>query len=211
MDEKTIQLLLTIGGAVVAVVVLLIALSLLRTALLRKKGVLTQNKVSALLRKFAGIRSFKVINGLKLKNGDEVVTIDHVLIGFFGMILLTDVNAIGSVYGDYKDEQWMSIVLDNDNQEKSKALFNNPVKTMEKCTEAMRKLLAANNLYKIGTEAYVVFGERKVQLANMKKKNGMPLLTFPQLKRLLEKDKYSADGPVDVKEIHDLLMANAAE
>lgn len=211
MDEKNLQLLLTIGGAVVAAVVLIIALSLLRTALLRKKGILTQNKVSALLRKFAGIRSFKVVNGLKLKNGDEVVTIDHVLIGFFGMILLTDVNAGGSVYGDYKDEQWMSIVLDSDNQEKSKVLFNNPVKTMEKCTEAMRKLLAANNLYKIGTEAYVVFGERKVQLSNMKKKNGMPLLTFAQLKRLLEKDKYSADGPVDVKEIHDLLMANAVK
>ena len=39
----------------------------------------------------------------------------------------------------------------------------------------------------------------------------MPLMTLRQLKKLLAKDKYSADGPVDVKEIYDLLMANAVK
>ena len=207
--DKTLQLVLTIVGIVLVLTALIICFNLLQTAALRKKGTLTQHKVSKYLRKFAGIRSFKVIDGLKLKNGENTVIIDHVLIGFFGMVLLKDVDARGSVYGDYKDEQWMAVTIDKDNNDKSKTFFENPVRMLEKCNEAMRRLLAANNLYKIGTEAYVVFGDPKVQLANLKKKNGMPLMNFKQLKKLLEKEKYSADGPVDVKAIYDMLMANA--
>ena len=82
---------------------------------------------------------------------------------------------------------------------------------MEKCNEALRKLLAAHNLYKIQSEAYVVFADPKSQLTNAKKKKGMPLLTLRQLKRLLEKEKYSADGPVDVEEIARLLQENSVD
>ena len=211
MDTKTIKLLLIAAGVVIVLIALLIGFKALKTALLRKKGNITQHKVSKYLHKFASIRSFKVIDGLKLKNGENTVTIDHLLIGFFGVLMLTDVNEIGSVYGDYKDEQWISIVLDKDHHEKSKNSFANPVRTMEKCNEALRKLFAANNLYKITSESFVVFGDPNVQLTNMKKKNGMPLMTLKQLKKLLANDKYSADGPVDVKEIYDLLMENAAK
>lgn len=211
MDTNTIKLILIAAGAVVVLIALLISFKAIKTSVLRKKGTITQHRVSRYLHKFAGIRSFKVINGLKLKNGEETVTIDHLLIGFFGVLLLTDVNEIGYVYGDYKDEQWISIVLDKDNQEKSKNNFANPVRTMEKCNETLRKLFAANNLYKIASEGFIVFGDPKVQLTNLKKKNGMPLMTIKQLKKLLAKDKYSADGPVDVKEIYDLLMANAVK
>lgn len=211
MDEKTTQLLLIVAGAVLVAAGLIVGAVMLKNAVLRKNNRMTQHKVSGFLKKFAGIRGFKVIDGLKLKNGEDTVTIDHVLIGFFGMILLTDVNAVGFVYGDYKDDQWLSIQLDKDNQEKSRSAFTNPVKASEKCNETMRKLLAANNLYKVGTEAYVVFGDSKAQLTNLKKKNGMPLMTFGQLKSLLGRDKYSADGPVDVKAIYDLLMANAVK
>jgi len=211
MDNKTLNLLLIATGIIIVLIALPICFKAIKTAILRKKGIITQHKVSRYLHKFAGIRSFKVIDGLKLKNGEETVTIDHLLIGFFGVLMLTDVNEIGSVYGDYKDEQWISIVLDKDNHEKSKNNFANPVRVMEKCNETLRKLFAANNLYKVTSESFVVFGDPKVQLANLKKKNGMPLMTLRQLKKLLAKDKYSADGPVDVKEIYDLLMANAVK
>lgn len=206
--NDTLKWTLIILGAALAVILLMILIFFLRRLILRRQNRYSQVKVGAVLRKFASIRSFKVISGLKLKNGDSIVEIDQVLIGFFGMILLKTCNQNGAIYGEYRDPSWVSVHTDKDKNDKKES-FPNPVRAVEKCNEAMRKLLAANNLYKVETEAYVVFGDPKTQLTNAKKKRGMPLLTLKQLKKLLQREKYSADGPVDVKALYDLLMANA--
>lgn len=207
---EPLRLVLIITGAVLIAIALIIGILLLRRHILRRQNRYGQMRTDKLLRRFASIRGFKVISNLKLKNGDSIVVIDQVLIGFFGMLLLKTCSERGSIYGDYRDSQWAAVITDKNYNDK-KVTFDNPVRAMEKANEAMRKLLGANNLYKISTESYVVFADPKSRLTNAKKKNGMPLLTYQQLKRLLEKEKYSADGPVDVKEVYELLMKNAVQ
>lgn len=208
--NETLKWTLIGTGIGLAAVALAVLAAMLRNALLRRQGRYSQVKVGGLLRKFASIRRFKVLSGLKLKNGSTVVEIDQALIGFFGIMLLKTCNETGSVYGEYRDKQWAAVITDKHNNDR-KTTFPNPVQAAEKCNEALRKLLAAHNLYKIQSEAYVVFADPKSQLTNAKKKKGMPLLTLRQLKRLLEKEKYSADGPVDVEEIARLLQENSVD
>lgn len=205
MNETLIWTLTSIG--ILAVVILLwVGYSLLRRWMLRRQHRYTAVKTGSMLRRFAGIRSYKVISGLQLQSGEETITVDQVLIGFFGIMLVMTQDEPGSIYGDYRDKQWMSVVTDKDMRD-TKVTFDNPVLQLQKAHDAVRKLLAAHNLYKVQSEGYVVFGGKKVQLTNLgkDKRKGMPLLTLSQFKKLIHKEKYSANGPVVVEDIYHLL------
>ena len=111
------NIILTFLGVLIVLIILLIVLNA------TKKGA---KKLISVLKKFAGIRSFKVINNLKLPLKDNTyVVIDHILIGFFGMLVLKRYDFGGTVYGDIRDKEWISVTT-KDNIDK-KIRFKNPV------------------------------------------------------------------------------------
>lgn len=71
----------------------------------KKLGIEGEKRVAAKLRKFAGIRSFKVMNDLYLPLYDKTTQIDHILIGFFGLIVVETKNIGGEVYGEPKKKR----------------------------------------------------------------------------------------------------------
>jgi len=192
-DYKTLFIIL---GACIILFVLLIILNA------TKKG---SKKLASILRRFAGIRSFKVINDLKLPLKDnEYVNIDHILIGFFGMIVLKRYDFKGNVYGDIRDKEWISVTT-KDNIDK-KIRFKNPITENQEASEAIRKVFQKENIYKVEIESYAVFTNPKVQLGTQA---NLPVMTLKSFKKLLSYSKYSDNGPVDVKKVYDALMNNS--
>jgi hypothetical protein len=196
--------LLIILGVVIVIIGLLIGWHYLDRWNKRKKGTLAHDSVSALLKKFAGVRSFKVLENLTLVTGKkETVTIDRALITFNHVILFQIREENGSIYGGFKDPTWISVKTDKENNTIGKVTFENPVLTAQKGNDAVRRILARNKLGKVQTEFYVVFGDPKTELSIGK---NMPVLDSKALKTLLGRSKYSEDGPVDVAAVAELLQ-----
>lgn len=193
-----------IGSIVAAVVIVWIAVCLIISWNRHRKGIDGTLRVRSILRRFAGIRSFKVLSGLTFSQKNRTVCVDHILIGFFGIMLITVKNAKGTVYGSGRDKNWVRVITKHE-QEK-RGTFANPVFQNQSAVEAVREILASQNIYKIPIENYIVFANKKAVLNT---ERGLPVLTIRDFKKLLKKEKYSADGDVDVAKISDVLT-NAA-
>ena len=201
---QTWQIVLIVIGVIAVVICAAVCGWLLVTAQQRKKGVLALEKVSGKLSRFAGIRSFKVLSDVTLKTGKkDTVTIDRVLITFNHVILFKVQSEYDTVYGDAKDQTWVSVRTDRKtNDTISKTVFDNPFREAQRANDAVRRLLTQHKLGKVQTEFYVVFGDPKVNLSIGR---GMPVLNLKALGQLLSRSKYSEDGPVDVAEVAKLL------
>ena len=201
---QTWQIVLIVIGVIAVVICAAVCGWLLVTAQQRKKGVLALEKVSGKLSRFAGIRSFKVLSDVTLKTGKKnTVTIDRVLITFNHVILFKVQSEYDTVYGDAKDQTWVSVRTDRKtNDTISKTVFDNPFREAQRANDAVRRLLTQHKLGKVQTEFYVVFGDPKVNLSIGR---GMPVLNLKALGQLLSRSKYSEDGPVDVAEVAKLL------
>lgn len=195
-----------LAAAVAAVILILILIRLLLVRNDRKKGVDGTKKVSRVLKRFAGIRSFKVLNDLALKTAKKNVHIDHILIGFFGIMVVNTQNLPGSIYGDGRGKNWTHVVTKNDRE--TKTSFPNPLLENQQAVDAVREVLSTNGVYKVNIESWVVFTRKKASL-NLPK--GLSVLGIKDFKKLLKKSRYSADGNVNVPQVASLLSANSVK
>jgi len=195
-----------LAAAVAAVILILILIRLLLVRNDRKKGVDGTKKVSRILKRFAGIRSFKVLNDLTLKTAKKNVHIDHILIGFFGIMVVNTQNLPGSIYGDGRGKNWTHVVTKNGRE--AKTSFPNPLLENQQAVDAVREVLSTNGVYKVNIESWVVFTRKKASL-NLPK--GLSVLGIKNFKKLLKKSRYSADGNVNVPQVASLLSANSVK
>ena len=163
-------------GGIVAVLILILVLSVvLKKKKSIKLGIEGEKKVSRVLKKYAGIRSYKVINDLYLPLYDKTTQIDHVLVGFFGILVVETKNLSGEVYGDPKKKDWLHIV-----GPKKHKLYN-PLLQNQTHIDCIRYLLGKENMYNVNIESLVVFSNKKVQLYIP---NKLPIINIKQLKKL---------------------------
>ncbi|MGI5893631.1 MAG: nuclease-related domain-containing protein [Candidatus Merdivicinus sp.] len=201
---NTMDIWMIVGAAIAAVIIALVVVKLILAWNQRRLGIDGTRRVEKLLKRFARIRHFRVLSNVTLPLKEKSVTIDHILIGFFGVMLITVRNAKGTIYGMGRDKNWVRVVMKNE-QEK-RGTFTNPIPENQHCLEAMRNLLLANQVYKTSIENYIVFANKKAVLNT---ERGLPVLTFRDLKKLLKKSKYSADGNVDVEKLSELILSAA--
>lgn len=204
------KLFFIILGIVILAIALLICIPKAAFTLAHAKmGDLPQAVTAKLLKKFAGIRQFKVISNIDLPMSDgRVAHVENLLIGFFGIIITKSEGAKGIVYGDYKSAQWTAVKGKEDEGKTQKASFPNPVPSLEEALDAVRSTLTSHKVYKTSLEHYVVFTKNSVNLAVAK---GLPVMKLKELKKLLRKEKYSANGPVDVDDVYSVLISAAVK
>ena len=195
-----------LGAVILAAILLLILILCLVRLHHRKLGIDGKRKVAGILKRFAGIRSFRVLNDLKLKTPKHEVCIDHVLIGFFGILVVNTKNLTGAVYGDGRGKTWANVITKKNKETKTN--FPNPLFENQLAIEAIREVLSANSVYKVSIESYVVFTRKKATLYIPK---GIPVLSLKDFRKLLKRSKYSADGDVDVKKVAEVLTGAQAK
>ncbi|MBM6921721.1 NERD domain-containing protein [Phocea massiliensis] len=194
--EKYIPYIIA-GGIVLLLVLILIAVRAVREAHRRKLGIDGEKKVAAKLKRFASIRSFKVINDLYLPLYDKTTQVDHVLIGFFGLLVIETKNIGGEVYGEPRKKDWLHIMG------KSRYKLYNPLMQNQTHVDCIRHLLGKENIYNVPIESLVVFTNRKVELFIPKK---LPIISFNRLNKFLHQERFSKDNNIDVDKIYHALL-----
>ena len=186
----------------IAVVVVLIALIVVWVRLRKKRierlGVKGEKKVARILRPWAMVRNYKVINGLYLPLYDKTTEIDHIVIGFFGLIVIETKNMGGEIYGDARTKEWTHIIGGK------KHKMYNPVLQNQAHIECIRHCFAKENIYNINIDNVVVFANNKAQL--FLQRDDAVIIKLRQLKKLLHKAKYDKDRDVDVDKLYNALM-----
>lgn len=193
------ELYYLLGGIGVALILAAVLAIILKKRKNARSGRQGEKKVARILRNFAMLRGFKVINGLYLPLYDKTTEIDHILIGYFGMIVIETKNCHGEVYGDEKQDQWTHLV----GKSKTKHTLYNPVKQNQTHIDCIRHIFVKEQIYKVNIENLVVFTGKKLQL-NVGR--SMPIIQVRQLKKYLHKSKYAEDKGIDVDKIYDTLM-----
>lgn len=195
---------LAVAIAVVAIVVGVWLPMFLRKRRLMKIGKVGEKKVAGVLKSFALPRSYKVINDLYLPLYDKTTQVDHVLIGFFGILVVETKAVSGEVYGDPKKKDWLHITGSSKHPEKQKRYeMYNPLMQNQAHVDCIRHILGLENLYNINIESLVVFTAKKVDLYMP---NKLPIIRLKKLKRFLRQDRFEKDQNYDVDKLYEALM-----
>ncbi len=187
---------------VITAILIVVVIALLGVYLRSKKNIYAgkqgEKKVAHKLKWFAGIRNFKVINDIYLPLYDKTTQIDHILIGYFGMLVIETKNYKGDVYGNPKEKEWLHIVGDDKNK------FYNPLMQNQTHIDAIRHILAKEKIYKINIDSLIVFtGGRKSHLYIPK---NLPIIKVKKLGGFLRKSAYEKDNNVDIDLLYNTLL-----
>ena len=170
----------------------------------RKHTEKTTAKVSRLLKQMAPLRSWKVLDDVTLRDGEEEATLSHVVIGPFGVVLVQDVYQDGSIYGDLDSEEWVVSDEDSEGNSNGKIRIPNPVLSCRKAEAMFRKKLSDAKIYKISVDSVVVKTLKQVSYITGGK--GV-VLSRKELKEMLSNSKYEKDAGVQIEAIAELLKA----
>lgn len=152
-----------------------------------------KKRVSGILRGFARPRGYRVLDHVELEG------IDHVLVGYFGLLLVSDLPGEGVYYGELADSKWVC----SDPPERlergkdmRRQTIQNPLPAGERAIGLLRERLSKNGIYKLQMEHVAVISNRgsSVQITGSKGK----VMNLRGLSDLLSKSKYSADAGLDI-------------
>lgn len=190
---------LIIGAIIAFIIVVIWAGFFFRNLKIKKIGKDGEKKVASVLKKYSGIRSYKVINDLYLPLYDKTTQIDHVLIGFFGILVIETKNYSGEIYGDPKKKNWLHVM----GKSQKKYEFYNPLMQNQGHIDCIRHQLAEEKLYNINIESLVVFPSKKVQLYVPKK---LPIVNLKGLKKYIRQPRFEKDNNYDVELLYNMLL-----
>lgn len=161
------------------------------------KGTYGKNKIGGLLRRYSLSRNFKVLDDVTMSNGGQTVTVDHVMVGFFGILFVTVLQGKGEFYGDLKEKKWTF----SDNGKK--VSFDNPVLANQEKIELFRRIMSQKKIYNLPIEAVVTvvgFGKQTpIYLTNAANEN--TVFSVKAFRKYLNNVKFEKDNNLDVEEL----------
>lgn len=193
-----------IAAIILLIIIILWAYFFFKNLKIKKIGKDGERRVAKALQKYALIRSYKVINDIYLPLYDKTTQIDHILIGFFGMIVVETKNLSGEIYGDPKKKEWLHIKgVDKKGAGGKKHTLYNPLMQNQTHIDCIRHLLGKEKIYNMNIESLIVFPSKKV---NLFVPNKLPIVTLKQLKKYIRHHRFDKDNNVDVEQIYNVIM-----
>lgn len=196
-----LQFIIQMGTIALCAIILLALLLVLARYLQYKKGALGKKKVDAALKKFGIIRNYRVARDLRLSFNGREAHIDHMMIGFFGILFVSTVNDTAEYYGDIRDAQWIQVT------EKSRVKMENLVEKNMRNIDVVREIFAKNSIFNIRMDGIVVFcGRQKKSLLGITGVSQSLMMYFNKFKPYIHKSKFEKDNNVDVPGLWELIM-----
>lgn len=155
------------------------------------RGASAPKATTRILEKFAFLRRFKVLSGVRVGDGPEI---ENMLIGYFGVLIVRTLGAKGDFYGTLSGEKWAVVANDRKTQ------FDNPVLLMQKQAAALRAVFSANKLYNIPIECVVYISSKSAKTTVSITNNG-EILMPGKLAGYLRKTRFEKDLGFDVDQI----------
>lgn len=163
----------------------------------------TRKSIGKTLRTMAPLREWRILDNVTLGDKKGEVTADHLVIGPFGVLVLTDLHRQGNYYGELRDEEWVISTGGENQVETLRVRVPSPVKNNERFVAALRARLTAGEIYNIQVDALCPLTQPKIEVYV----TGAGALTVPagRLREVLGRQKYQKDNGVDTGRIADLL------
>jgi len=178
------------------VLIALVVVSLVRYLLRAedfKKGIWGKKFVDQKLRAFSRQKGFVHLQDVTVRDGDESISLDHVLIGHFGVLLLQSIQGAGSFWGDGKQDTWACT------DDGHKILFRNPLDELDEKSALLRRALSKRKCYNVPIENCVVIATLgkapSMFLSNMEGRS--KVLLDSQLSAYLRQDHFLKDNKVE--------------
>ncbi|MDD2955584.1 MAG: hypothetical protein PHD67_04625 [Oscillospiraceae bacterium] len=185
---------LTIGAVLLLIICLWVVLAIHNAGVPKH----CHKKAARLLKKYAGIRNFKVLTDLDVEINGRKAHFDDVLVGFFGILFVTTLDETASYYGTEREERWTVV------NKGAKSYFPNPVKQGLETVDVARTIFSKNGVYNIQMEhvALLTGWDKKTETFIPA---GLPVYRKKELKQYLLKSKFEKDNDVDVERLCGLL------
>lgn len=164
----------------------------------------TKKDIAKTLRSMAPLREWKVLEQVAVtdrKGKDH--TVDHLVIGPFGVLALTDIHRRGGYYGELRDEEWVISTGGENQVETLRVKIPSPVKNNEGFVAAFRELLTAGKVYNIPVEALCPITQTQVEVFVTGAQS--QVVEPKRLREVLSRQKYQKDNGVDTEKILALL------
>lgn len=159
----------------------------------------TKKAISRVLRTMAPLREWRVLDGVTLSDKAGEVTADHLVIGPFGVLVLSDIHRQGGYYGELRDEEWVVSTGGEDKAETLRMKVPNPVKNNQRFVAALRALLTKAEIYNVPVEALCPVTQRNIEVyvtgANT------VVVEAGKLRETLSRQKFQKDSGVDVEKL----------
>lgn len=190
------------------VLFLLLVFSLISLLLYLKRNVLNpqgkgcEKNTAGILRKFGAIRDYKVLSDLTISVDGQTAYFENLLIGFFGILIVTTCGQRGEYYGSLTEERWT--ISSNDGADKQ--TIPNPFLQQNQAIALLRTLLAKNNIYKVQIENIVYISSRSGK-TGIFISHDEEIVRPGQLGKYLARSKFEQDAGIDVAKLSELLLS----
>lgn len=163
-----------------------------------RAGKLGKMKVQGVLKRFGVIRNYKILEDVHLSFQGKTADIDHMLIGFFGILFVSTVNDTAEYYGDAKGADWTKVI------DQKRVKMENLMQKNIRNIDVVRMIFSKNGMYNIHMEGVTVFcGGSKKTLIGIT--GAQSLMTLKQFKAYITKTKFEKDNNVDVPALTELI------
>ncbi len=191
-------------GVFLAVALAAILYSLWKTNLRNKHSEKTKGEISRTLRSMAPLREWKVLDNVTVtgRKGQEY-TADHLVIGPFGVLVLTDIHRRGGYYGELRDENWVISTGGENKVETYREQVPSPVKNNEGFVAAFRAILTAGEVYNVPVESLCPITQTQIEVFVTRAQG--QIVDAGKLREVLSRQKYQQDNGVDIGKIAALL------
>lgn len=168
----------------------------------RGKG--AEKHTRKVMQRYAVLHNYRTLSDLTFSLEGELIPVENVLVGYFGVLLVNTCGARGGYYGKVEDPEWIFLPED-DVEAGERESMPNPLYELNKAIRALRMEFADKKIYKVGIE-------RAVVISNTSKKTAVYVtqedLVFrkKELKGYLNRVKFDQDAGVAVDKVADAIL-----
>ena len=159
----------------------------------------TKRLVTGLLRRHGALREWRVLTDVTLGQGDQATTVDQLVVGPFGVLVVCDLCHRGDAYGDQDAQEW-TMQWGKEGQEK-KARVPNPYYAAVQSVEQLRALFAKEKIYSVQVDLAVVATQGQGCYVPGIKPH---VYDLHGLKTLVETSRFEKDNGLDVARVAGL-------
>lgn len=183
---------------------LAVILAVYRTNIRNNFSERTKRDIGKTLRSMAPLREWRVLEDTSITDRKgRTFTADHLVIGPFGVLVLTDLHRRGGYYGELRDEEWVISTGGEAKAETLRMKVPSPVRNNEQFIAAFRERLTAAEIYNVQVEALCPITQSQIQV--FVTGAGAMVVEKGRLRETLSRQKYQKDNGVDVGKIASLL------
>lgn len=163
---------------------------------------LAKHKLKSTLSRFCGLRRYRLLEDVRFDVGGKPVVVPFLVVGIFGILVVTAIEDNGSIYGNVDDKHWVC------DDEKSKRWYiPNWVKVNESIVETLRMGLSKRNIYKTQIDAITVFPYRKRELSVA---SSLPVIRMGKFSGYINRDRFNKENRVDIDKMSEIVLQIAA-